>query len=93
MSESFEISYLEVQLRFALFETNVIVRALNFASLSLNEILINAKCETEILLFSIHDSCSKTIFAFLTAYSNIVCMTFVDRLQFCSFEILLHFEV
>ena len=35
MSESFEMSYLEVQLRFALFETNVIVRALKFLSVQL----------------------------------------------------------
>ena len=49
----------------------------------LNVILINARCEIEILSFSVYDSCHNTIFAFLTTYSNIVCMTFVDRLQLC----------
>ena len=63
---------------------NVMMRALKLASLSLlNAIFVKAECEIEILSFSIHDSCNNTIFAFLTAYSSIVCMTFVDRLQLC----------
>ena len=49
----------------------------------LNAIFMNAKCDIEILSFSVHDSCNSTISTFLTAYSNIVCMTFVDLLQLC----------
>ena len=56
--------------------------SLIFCSL-LNAILINTKCKIDILPFLIHDSCNNIIFAFLTAYFNIVCMTFVDRLQLC----------
>ena len=80
--KSFEIFYFEVQFNFAFFKTKVIVRALTFCSI-LNAILINAKCKMEILSFSIHDSCNNTIFAIFTAYSSIVCLTFVDRLQLC----------
>ena len=76
-------------------------RTLKYAWLSLlNAIFVKTKCEIEILSFSIHNSCNNTIFALLTTYSKIVCMTFVDRLQlcyknsqFCKFKILLHFQI
>ena len=71
-----------MQFNFAFFETKVIVRTFTFCSV-LNAILINTKCEIEILSFSIHDSCNNAIFTFLTAYSNDVYMTFVDRFQLC----------
>ena len=64
------------------------MRALKFAWLTLlNAIFVNAKCGIEILSLLIHNSCNNTISAFLTTYFSIVCITFVDRLQFCSFEI------
>ena len=56
------------------------MRVLNL-SYSTKAIFINAECEIEMLLFSIHDSYNNTMLTFLTAYFNIVCMTFVDRLQ------------
>ena len=43
------------------------MRVSKLALLSLLTVtLVNAECEIEVLLFSIHDSCNNTIFAFLT---------------------------
>ena len=85
ISKLFDELYLEIQFIFNFFEINAMMRALKSTLLTLlNAIFVNAKCEIEILSFSIHNSCNNTIFAFLTAYFDIVCITFVDRLQlFC----------
>ena len=62
------------------------MRVLKFAwstLILLNAIFVKAKYEIEISLFSIYNSCSNTISAFLTAYFNIVSIIFDNRLQLC----------